>query len=107
MPHVINTQQPATAPQGPETYGVLGGIEVADEAVPCPESCTARELNLPETWLWWAARALSLQQRLLAGPAASLHARMNFLWAEVGIGSSGVLRPHARPKTKYSQSFTR
>lgn len=28
--------------------------------------------SLPETWVWWTCRALTLQQRILSGPSSSL-----------------------------------
>ncbi len=39
------------------------------------------------SWLWWAARALLLNQRLLGGRAASLKAAVQDCMQQVGCGS--------------------
>ena len=37
---------------------------------------TAGARALPATWLWWVARLLTLQQRLLSGPSSSLRSAL-------------------------------
>ena len=48
--------------------------------------------GLPSTWGWWAMRALSSQQRVLAGRAASLRAPLRALSLQARLSSASACR---------------
>ncbi len=43
------------------------------------------QLQRPLPWLWWAARVLAVQQRVLSGPAASLQSGLSQLMPQASV----------------------
>ena len=68
-----------------EAQAVANGHTMGREAAQNGQRSATVERPLP--WLWWAARVLAVQQRVLSGPAASLQTGLQQLMPQASFSS--------------------
>lgn len=76
--------EPSTMSEaGGAANGHAMGREAAQNGHSSGQHSAAAERQLP--WLWWAARVLAVQQRVLSGPAASLQYGLQHLMPQASF----------------------